>query len=126
MLRGRNEEMLMLEIEVDAEDPAPVKPAERLVAEAYGIPLKNGMAADAWLLEGGTGAHAARTRHSSAGTTAISLLFMRPSSDRGAWLARQNSHGPKPRVLSAVRTAILVFQKICPIRPGYSLHEARR
>ncbi|MDR3416259.1 MAG: Tex family protein [Nevskia sp.] len=51
MLRGRNEDILMLEIEVDADDPAPVKPAERMVAEAHAIPLKNGGAADAWLLE---------------------------------------------------------------------------
>ena len=50
MLRGRNEEMLSLDIEVDADDASPVKPAEKIVADAYAIPLK-GSAADAWLLE---------------------------------------------------------------------------
>ncbi|WP_020650193.1 Tex-like N-terminal domain-containing protein [Solimonas variicoloris] len=50
MLRGRNEEVLMLEIEIDAEDASSVKPAEKMVAEAFGIPLQ-GVAADAWLLE---------------------------------------------------------------------------
>jgi len=50
MLRGRNEEVLMLELELDADDPSPVKPVERMIAAAYGIALQ-GSAADAWLLE---------------------------------------------------------------------------
>jgi uncharacterized protein len=50
MMRGRGEEVLMLEIEVDAEDASPLKPVERFVAEAHGIPL-NGTAGDRWLLE---------------------------------------------------------------------------
>ena len=50
MMRGRTEEVLMLEIEADAEDASPVKPVERFVAEAHGIPL-GGSAADRWLLE---------------------------------------------------------------------------
>jgi uncharacterized protein len=50
MMRGRTEEVLMLEIEVDAEDASPVKPVERFIAEAHGIPL-SGTAADRWLLE---------------------------------------------------------------------------
>ncbi|WP_334174191.1 Tex family protein [Pseudoxanthobacter sp.] len=56
MLRGRNEDILSLEIEVDADDPAPVKPAERMVAEALGIAARPGQAlspADSWLLEAG-------------------------------------------------------------------------
>ena len=51
MMRGRNEEVLHLEIEVDAEDPSPLKPVERMVAETHAIPLKDGGGADAWLLE---------------------------------------------------------------------------
>jgi len=50
MLRGRNEDLLSVDIEVDAEDAAAVKPCEKLVADAFQIPLK-GTAADAWLLE---------------------------------------------------------------------------
>ena len=50
MMRGRSEEVLMLDIEVDAEDASPVKPVERFIAEAHGISL-NGGAADRWLLE---------------------------------------------------------------------------
>jgi len=50
MLRGRNEEVLMLELELDADDPSPVKPVERMIAAAYGIALQ-GSAADTWLLE---------------------------------------------------------------------------
>jgi len=50
MLRGRNEEVLMLELELDADDPSPVKPVERMIAAAYGIALQ-GSAADAWLLD---------------------------------------------------------------------------
>jgi uncharacterized protein len=49
MLRGRNEGMLDLELELDADDPAPVKPAERTIAQAYGIALDGG-ACDRWLL----------------------------------------------------------------------------
>ena len=55
MLRGRNEEVLALEIEVDADDPAPVKPVERMAAEALGVPAKATPAAlspaDAWLFD---------------------------------------------------------------------------
>ena len=32
MLRGRNEEVLSLDIEVDADDTSPVKPVERMIA----------------------------------------------------------------------------------------------
>jgi uncharacterized protein len=37
MLRGRNEEILALEVEVDADVEEPVKPVERLIAEAFDI-----------------------------------------------------------------------------------------
>jgi uncharacterized protein len=50
MMRGRNEGVLNIEIEVDAEDPAPYKPVERLIAEAHGI-KPDGGAADAWLMD---------------------------------------------------------------------------
>ena len=51
VMRGRNEEILFSEIEVDAEDASPVKPVERMIAEAHGIPLNGRQPADAWLLE---------------------------------------------------------------------------
>ncbi|MBZ9655927.1 helix-hairpin-helix domain-containing protein [Phyllobacterium lublinensis] len=50
MFRGRNEEVLSLEIEVDADDVAAIKPVERMIADTYSIPA-NGGAADAWLLD---------------------------------------------------------------------------
>ncbi|SEQ27703.1 uncharacterized protein SAMN04488038_105113 [Solimonas aquatica] len=50
MMRGRNEEVLMLEIEIDADDASPLKPIERMIAESQNIRV-NGGAADAWLLE---------------------------------------------------------------------------
>ena len=37
MLRGRNEDVLSLDIEVDADDPSPMKPVERMIAQAYAI-----------------------------------------------------------------------------------------
>jgi len=37
MQRGRNEEILTLEITVDEDHPGPVKPVERMIAEAYDI-----------------------------------------------------------------------------------------
>jgi uncharacterized protein len=49
MLRGRNEEMLALDIEVDADDKSPVKPAVRLIADAYQI--GGDLPGDRWLLE---------------------------------------------------------------------------
>jgi uncharacterized protein len=49
MLRGRNEEVLALEIEVDADDPSPVKPVERMIAEAYRI--GSATPGDVWLME---------------------------------------------------------------------------
>ncbi|WP_394098851.1 Tex family protein [Xanthobacter versatilis] len=51
MLRGRNEEMLTLDLVVDEDATTPVKPAERIVAEAFAIPLANGAPADGFLLE---------------------------------------------------------------------------
>ncbi|PSH56957.1 RNA-binding transcriptional accessory protein [Phyllobacterium endophyticum] len=50
MLRGRNEDVLSLEIEVDADDSSAVKPVERMIAETYAI-RANGGAADSWLME---------------------------------------------------------------------------
>ncbi|TGP55428.1 RNA-binding transcriptional accessory protein [bacterium M00.F.Ca.ET.230.01.1.1] len=49
MLRGRNEEVLSLDIEVDAEDQSPVKPVERMIANAYAI--GGSLPGDKWLME---------------------------------------------------------------------------
>ncbi|EKF20273.1 Tex family protein [Nitratireductor pacificus] len=49
MLRGRNEDVLSLDLEVDADDTGPLKPAVGMVAAAYGI--GNALAGDRWLLE---------------------------------------------------------------------------
>ncbi|MDM4768691.1 Tex family protein [Solimonas sp. SE-A11] len=50
MLRGRNEEVLALEIEVDAEDTSTWKPVERMVADAFAVNPAKG-AADSWLMD---------------------------------------------------------------------------
>ncbi|MFG1461810.1 Tex family protein [Xanthobacter sp. DSM 24535] len=42
MLRGRNEEVLSLDLDVDADDPAPIKPVERMIAQAYAISATGG------------------------------------------------------------------------------------
>jgi uncharacterized protein len=49
MLRGRNEEVLTLDIEVDADDASPVKPVERMIAEAYAVGRQ--LPGDQWLTE---------------------------------------------------------------------------
>lgn len=49
MLRGRNEEVLSLDIEVDADDQSPVKPVERMVANAYAI--GGSLPGDKWLMD---------------------------------------------------------------------------
>ncbi len=49
MLRGRNEEILQLHVEVDADDTTPVKPAVRMVADAYAI--GHALPADKWLMD---------------------------------------------------------------------------
>jgi uncharacterized protein len=49
MLRGWNEEFLTLNIEVDQDDPSPIKPAQRIIAAAFEI--KDRGAADRWLME---------------------------------------------------------------------------
>ncbi|TBW39260.1 RNA-binding transcriptional accessory protein [Siculibacillus lacustris] len=55
MLRGRNEEILGLELEVDADVAEPIKPVERIIAEAFGIALPTANrepgAADRWLFD---------------------------------------------------------------------------
>jgi uncharacterized protein len=50
MLRARNEEVLSLDIEVDADDTSAVKPVERMIAGTYDINAKGGTA-DTWLME---------------------------------------------------------------------------
>ncbi|WP_027056859.1 Tex family protein [Mesorhizobium erdmanii] len=49
MLRGRNEEVLSLDIEVDADDTSPVKPVERMIANAYAIGAS--LPGDRWLMD---------------------------------------------------------------------------
>jgi uncharacterized protein len=49
MLRGWNEEMLTLVIDVDQDDPSPIKPVHRTIASAYTIGQQG--PADAWLME---------------------------------------------------------------------------
>ncbi|TKB21137.1 MAG: RNA-binding transcriptional accessory protein [Mesorhizobium sp.] len=49
MLRGRNEEVLSLDIEVDVDDQSPVKPVERMIANAYAIGAS--LPGDRWLME---------------------------------------------------------------------------
>ncbi|MCZ4429625.1 Tex family protein [Agrobacterium sp. SOY23] len=49
MLRGWNEEILTLTIDVDADDPSPVKPSQRTIAAAFDI--RNAGPADQWLME---------------------------------------------------------------------------
>ncbi len=49
MLRGWNEEMLTLSIEVDRDDPSPVKPAQRAIAAAFEIGQKG--PGDQWLMD---------------------------------------------------------------------------
>jgi len=50
MMRGRNEEILMLELEVDADDVSAYKPVERMVAQTIDARADGG-AADAWLMD---------------------------------------------------------------------------
>lgn len=49
MLRGRNEDILTLDIEVDEDDTSPLKPVIRMIAGAYQI--GNTLPADQWLME---------------------------------------------------------------------------
>lgn len=49
MLRGRNEDILSVDLDVDADDPAPIKPAVRMVASAYAV--GGTLPGDKWLLE---------------------------------------------------------------------------
>jgi uncharacterized protein len=49
MLRGRNEEFLSLDIEVDADDASPVKPVEGMIADAHAIGRQ--LPGDRWLME---------------------------------------------------------------------------
>ena len=49
MLRGRREDILFLDIDVDADDPGPVKPVEQMIADAYAIGRT--LPADLWLMD---------------------------------------------------------------------------
>ena len=50
MLRGRNEEILSLEIEIDADSPAPIRPVEEIIVRHYAIWPQSG-AANSWLFD---------------------------------------------------------------------------
>ncbi|WP_417667747.1 Tex family protein [Roseibium sp.] len=50
LFRGRNEGVLSVDLTVDADDVSPVKPAEKLVADTYGIADK-GRPGDKWLMD---------------------------------------------------------------------------
>lgn len=49
IFRGRNEDVLSVEITVDAGDPAAVKPVERMIAHAFSV--GGSSAADSWLMQ---------------------------------------------------------------------------
>ncbi|PLP57619.1 RNA-binding transcriptional accessory protein [Mesorhizobium loti] len=49
MLRGRNEDVLSLAIEVDADDTSPMKPVERIIVQTLAI--GNALPGDKWLTE---------------------------------------------------------------------------
>jgi uncharacterized protein len=51
MLRGRNEDVLSLEVEIDADDPSPVKPVERIICAAFDIAVPARAPADAFLFQ---------------------------------------------------------------------------
>ncbi|MHB1207057.1 MAG: Tex family protein, partial [Rhodospirillaceae bacterium] len=48
MLRGRNEEILFLELELDADNSSAVKPVEQMIAETYAI--KGNLPGNVWLM----------------------------------------------------------------------------
>ena len=50
LFRGRNEGVLSVDLTVDADDVSPVKPAEKMVADTYGI-ADRGRPADKWLMD---------------------------------------------------------------------------
>jgi uncharacterized protein len=49
MLRGRKEEILTLDLEIDADDPSPIKPVQRMIAAAYQIGGQ--LPGDLWLMD---------------------------------------------------------------------------
>ncbi|WP_420339765.1 Tex family protein [Roseibium sp.] len=50
LFRGRNEGILSVDLTVDADDPAPILPAVKMVADTYGI-VDRGRPADKWLMD---------------------------------------------------------------------------
>jgi len=50
LFRGRNEGILSVDLTVDADDPAPMLPAVKMVADTYGI-ADRGRPADKWLMD---------------------------------------------------------------------------
>lgn len=50
LFRGRNEGILSVDLTVDADDPAPILPAVKMVSDTYGI-ADRGRPADKWLMD---------------------------------------------------------------------------
>ncbi|KQT84069.1 Tex family protein [Aurantimonas sp. Leaf443] len=49
LLRAAKEGVVTLDLEVDADDPSPVKPVEAMIARQFGVRTTGGSAADTWL-----------------------------------------------------------------------------
>ncbi|WAJ26313.1 Tex family protein [Antarcticirhabdus aurantiaca] len=50
LLRAAKEGVVSLDIEVDADDPSPVKPVEAMIARQFNVRTSGGSPADAWLM----------------------------------------------------------------------------
>lgn len=50
LLRAQKEGVVSLDIEVDADDPSPVKPVEAMIARQFGVRTQGGTPAERWLM----------------------------------------------------------------------------
>ncbi|KTQ96018.1 transcription accessory protein [Aureimonas ureilytica] len=51
LLRAQKEGVISLDIEVDADDPSPVKPVEAMIARQFGVKTQGGTPAERWLMD---------------------------------------------------------------------------
>ncbi|WP_062231679.1 Tex family protein [Aureimonas sp. N4] len=51
LLRAEKEGVISLDIEVDADDPSPVKPVEAMIARQFGVKTQGGTPAERWLMD---------------------------------------------------------------------------
>jgi protein Tex len=145
LFRARNEEVVTVEIVVDEDDPAPVRPVEAMIAAAFAIDPPGRRPADAWLM--GVVRAAWRTKLAPHFTTELLALLRERAEEEAIRVFSRNlkdlllaapagarpTMGLDPGVRTGVKVAVvdatgklLETATVCPFAPRNDVQGATR